>query len=193
MASVRRFDMAELGPTAMSRLHVLFDAFDRLGEEPYGEEVSQLSHMLQTASLAVDDGASDALIAAALLHDVGHFAASPGTQAPTAHEVLGAKMLRRLFGPEVWRPVALHVAAKRYLCATSPGYLDRLSAASQTSLVEQGGPFTAAQAARFIAAPYANDAVRLRLYDDAAKATDADPPPLLSYLERLQRLATSAA
>ncbi len=177
----------------MSRLHILFDAFDRFGAEPYGEEVSQLSHMLQTASLATRDGAPAALVAAALLHDVGHFASQPVADAPIAHEALGVEMLRPLFGPEVWRPVGLHVAAKRYLCATSHGYLDRLSAASRRSLVEQGGPFTVPQAERFIATPYAKDAVRLRLYDDAAKATDSDPPPLLSYAELLQRLTMSAS
>jgi gamma-butyrobetaine dioxygenase len=174
------------------QLDALFDAFDRLGAEPYGEEVSQLSHMLQTAALAVVDGAPDALVAAALLHDVGHFAAPPNAPEPVAHEALGVAWLRPLFGPEVWRPVGLHVAAKRYLCATSPGYLDQLSAASQQSLVEQGGVFTLSQAERFMDAPYAKDAVRLRLYDDAAKVPHAQTPPLDSYRELLGRLATSA-
>jgi gamma-butyrobetaine dioxygenase len=175
----------------MSQLDTLFDAFDRLGAEPYGEEVSQRSHMLQTAALAVADGAPDALVAAALLHDVGHFAGPPSTPEPVPHEALGVEWLRPLFGPQVWRPVGLHVAAKRYLCATSPGYLEQLSAASQRSLIEQGGAFTPAQAERFIAAPYAQDAVRLRLYDDAAKVPDAKTPPLDSYRELLERLATS--
>jgi gamma-butyrobetaine dioxygenase len=181
------------GPkSAHPRLSALFDAFDRSGAEPYGEEVSQLSHMLQTAALAVADGAPDALIAAALLHDVGHFAEPPSTAEPAPHEALGVEWLRPVFGPEVWRPVGLHVDAKRYLCATSPGYLARLSAASQQSLVVQGGVFTPSQAERFIAAPYAQDAVRLRLYDDAAKVPHAQPPPLTRYRELLERLATSA-
>jgi len=176
----------------MLQLDALIDAFDRLGAEPYGEEVSQLAHMLQTAALAVADGAPDALVAAALLHDVGHFAAPPSAAESVPHEALGVEWLRPLFGPEVWRPVGLHVAAKRYLCATLPGYREQLSAASQQSLVDQGGVFTPAQAARFIAAPYAQDAVRLRLYDDAAKVPDAETPPLDRYRELLSRLATSA-
>jgi gamma-butyrobetaine dioxygenase len=162
-------DMPPRAQSLNPRLDALFDAFDRLGSEPYGEEVSQVSHMLQTAALAVADGAPDALVAAALLHDVGHFAAPANAAEPAPHEALGVEWLRPLFGPEVWRPVGLHVAAKRYLCAVSPGYLEQLSEASQQSLVVQGGPFTPAQAERFIAAPYAQDAVRLRLYDDAAK------------------------
>jgi gamma-butyrobetaine dioxygenase len=175
------------------RLDTLFDAFDRLGAEAYGEDVSQLSHMLQTAALAVADDAPDALVVAALLHDIGHFAAPPSAADPVPHEALGVECLRPLFGPEVWRPVGLHVAAKRYLCATSPGYLAQLSAASQKSLVEQGGVFTPAQAERFIAAPHAQDAVRLRLYDDAAKVPGARTPPLDSYRDLLGRLATSAS
>jgi gamma-butyrobetaine dioxygenase len=184
--------MSRLLQSPNPSLATLFDAFDRLGDEPYGEDVSQLSHMLQTAALAVADGAPDALVAAALLHDVGHFAAPPPAARPVPHEAVGVEWLRPLFGPDVWRPVGLHVAAKRYLCATSPGYLEQLSGASQKSLVEQGGVFTPAQAERFIAAPYAKDAVRLRLYDDAAKVPDAPTPPLASYRELLDRLATSA-
>jgi gamma-butyrobetaine dioxygenase len=186
-------DMLQRAQGPNPQLDALFDAFDRLGSEPYGEEVSQLSHMLQTAALAVADGAPDALVAAALLHDIGHFAAPPTTAEPVPHEALSVAWLRPLFGPEVWRPVGLHVAAKRYLCATSPGYLDQLSAASQQSLVVQGGVFTPAEAERFISAPYAQDAVRLRTYDDAAKVPDAQTPPLASYRELLERLATSAS
>jgi gamma-butyrobetaine dioxygenase len=185
--------MPQRSQSRASQLDALFDAFERLGGEAYGEDVSQLSHMLQTAALAVADGAPDALIAAALLHDVGHFAAPPSVAEPIPHEAVGVDWLRPLFGPEVWRPVGLHVAAKRYLCATLPGYLEQLSAASQKSLVEQGGVFTPAQAERFIAAPYAQDAVRLRTYDDAAKVPNAQAPPLDSYRELLDRLTMAAS
>jgi predicted HD phosphohydrolase len=34
------------------------------------------------------------------------------------HEELGQAWLQNWFGPEVTEPVRLHVAAKRYLCAT---------------------------------------------------------------------------
>jgi gamma-butyrobetaine dioxygenase len=185
--------VAEVSQRAKPQLDALFDAFDRLGTEPYGEDVSQLSHMLQTAALAVEDGAPNTLIAAALLHDIGHFAATPSAAEPAPHEALGVEWLRPVFGPEVWRPVGLHVAAKRYLCATSPGYQDRLSEASQRSLIDQGGVFTPAQAERFISSPFAQDAVRLRIYDDAAKVPDIQTPPLDSYRELLSRLATSAS
>ena len=66
-------------------------------------------------------------------------------------------------------PVRLHVAAKRYLCATEPGYFALLSAESVRTLALQGGPMTPEQAAAFGALPYARDAVAVRRWDDEAK------------------------
>ncbi len=65
------------------------------------------------------------------------------------HEAAGAQALSGLFGEAVCRPIALHVAAKRYLCAVEPGYLDALSAASAHPLALRGGPVTADEAVRF--------------------------------------------
>jgi phosphonate degradation associated HDIG domain protein len=171
----------------------IFDAFERHGASNYGERVSQLEHMLQSAELAMEDGASDALIIAALLHDIGHFEWPEPEDAENltvdrAHEVIAARALATLFAPEVWRPVALHVAAKRYLCATEPGYLQGLSPASLASLRVQGGAFTAAQAVRFEKTPYAQDAIRLRRYDDGAKRVDYKAKPLSSYRDGMAKL-----
>ena len=48
--------------------------FERLGAENYlGENVTVADHMLQGAALAEMSGASNEMIAAILLHDVGHF------------------------------------------------------------------------------------------------------------------------
>jgi predicted HD phosphohydrolase len=65
--------------------------------------------------------------------------------------------------------IKLHVDAKRYLCAARRGYHSSLSADSKRSLQLQGGIFSAEEAARFIAQPGAEDAVKLRLWDDLAK------------------------
>ena len=43
---------------------------------------------------------------------------------------------------------AQHVAAKRYLCAREPGYLEALSAASRTTLEHQGGPMSERECAQ---------------------------------------------
>ncbi len=170
--------------------------YGRLGHREYGERVSQSQHALQCAALAARDGASESLIVAALLHDYGHLAeAVDDTDRPAAdarHEMAGAALLGELFGPAVTAPVALHVAAKRYLCAVGPGYLDALSPASAHSLALQGGPFTADQAAAFERLDGFADAVRLRRYDDLGKSPDATPPDFDAYLPMLRRLRIAA-
>jgi gamma-butyrobetaine dioxygenase len=159
-----------------------------------GEDVTQAVHMLQTAALAERDGAADALIAAALLHDVGHFTGTVTGQdlmqgTDNRHSEQGAAWLARWFGPEVTEPVRLHVDAKRYLCATEPGYLELLSPASVYTLGVQGGPMQGDELARFRASPYAADACRVRRWDDAAKDPAAPVPALRHFQPLVRKLA----
>jgi phosphonate degradation associated HDIG domain protein len=180
--------------TAADLVVEIFDAFARRGADSYGEDVSQLEHALQCAHLAMEDRAPTSLVAAALLHDFGHFFEGRGEAAEREgadahHEAHGAALLRRWYGQDVTSPVALHVAAKRYLCAVDPGYEAKLSPASALSLELQGGRFTPEQARRFTAAPFASEAIRLRRYDDAGKLVGADVPPLESYADLLRRVA----
>ena len=161
-----------------------------------GEDVTQAVHMLQTAALAERDGAGDALIAAALLHDVGHFTGAVTGQdlmrgTDNRHSEQGAAWLARWFGPEVTEPVRLHVDAKRYLCATEPSYLEVLSPASVYTLGVQGGPMQDAELAEFEASPHAADACRVRRWDDAAKDPDAPVPPFDHFRLVLRKLARS--
>ena len=162
--------------------------------EYLGEPVSQAAHMLQAAALAERDGAGEALIAAALLHDVGHFAEAmtghdlmSGTD--TRHGEAGASWLAQWFGPEVTEPVRLHVAAKRYLCATEPDYLAALSPASVYTLGVQGGPMQGPELAEFEAHPYASAAIRVRRWDDQAKDPGVEPPPFGHFESVLLALA----
>jgi gamma-butyrobetaine dioxygenase len=92
------------------------------------------------------------------------------------------------FPESVTEPVRLHVAAKRYLCAVEPGYFDRLSEASVYTLGVQGGPMNEEEAAAFAAGPYAQDAVTLRRWDEAAKDPDADVPGFDHYRPMLETL-----
>ena len=174
----------------------VLDLFERWGPERYDEDVSQLDHALQTAALAVRDGADDALVAAALLHDVGHLlelreggVADGQTDEDLGHEGRGARWLAAVFPPSVTGPIALHVAAKRYRCAVDPTYHDGLSDGSRRSLVRQGGPMTDDEAARFAAHPAGAEAVALRGWDDGGKVEGLAVADLRSYRDLLVDLA----
>lgn len=174
----------------MSRIDEIFGLFARLGERRYGEDLSLGNHMLQSAAMARALGAQPALVAAALLHDIGHFLHEDG-DAPGGglrdmeHAALGAAWLSEAFGSQVTAPIALHVEAKRYLCAVEPGYSGRLSAASQVSLIAQGGPMGGPEAKAFAERPGAQDAVLLRRCDDAGKDAALRVDPLEAWRDLL--------
>ncbi len=161
--------------------------------EDLGEPVTQAEHMLQAAACAEGAGAPDPLIAAALLHDVGHFTGEisghdlmSGTD--NRHSRAGADWLAAWFPETVTEPVRMHVAAKRYLCSVEPGYFDLLSEASVYTLQVQGGPMNDAEVADFERGGYAHDAVALRRWDEAAKDPDAHVPDFDHYRPLLERL-----
>ncbi len=164
--------------------------FAEKGGEAYGERVTQLEHALQCAGLAEREGAPPALVAAALLHDIGHLVEAPDDEyGQHRHDRGGAAWLSSRFGAEVTEPVRLHVAAKRWLCFVEPDYFVRLSPASVHSLERQGGPMDAGQARAFEAEPFHAQAVRLRRWDEAAKREDAGAASLDRYRELLGGLA----
>lgn len=151
---------------------------ERGGSRYGGEDVTQLEHALQAATLANIEGASAELIAAAFLHDVGHLLHSAPDDAPDhgwddRHEDLGAKWLNQRVNATVAELVRMHVPAKRYLCATRPEYYASLSQPSVVSLRLQGGPMTSEECSKFEQSPLWQDAIRLRLWDDAAKVPGA--------------------
>ncbi|KAB7754722.1 HD phosphohydrolase-like protein [Mycolicibacterium phlei DSM 43072] len=128
------------------------------------DAVDDFDHACQSAALALADGADDELVLAAALHDIGHSPLLAGTSA--AHDVIARDWLTPRFGTRVGWLAGAHVAAKRYLVATRPGYGQMLSAVSATSLAHQGG---ATADIAFTDHPWWPDALRLREYDDAAK------------------------
>lgn len=173
----------------------LFDYLKEQGGGTYFDsEVTQLEHALQAANLAREAGASDPLVAAALLHDIGHMLLGEHNRdaaflaTDLGHEKAGALLLSRWFAPAIATPVALHVSAKRYLVAVDPHYRKSLSPVSQQSLAAQGGPFRAAEAEEFAQSPYAQVAVLLRHWDDLAKVSDKVVPQLSEYAESVGRL-----
>ncbi|HWA30682.1 MAG TPA: HD domain-containing protein [Rhizomicrobium sp.] len=175
----------------------IFELFAQHGFRGYGEDLSLEAHMVQSAVLAQQAGAGEALIAAALLHDIGYFL-HPDSHDSIAegrnidHEALGAAWLSQAFGEEVTAPVALHVEAKRYLCAMEPGYHDRLSEASKLSLATQGGPMGEAEATAFEKHPAFEAALALRRWDDLGKDASLVSPALESFRDLLTGLAARA-
>jgi phosphonate degradation associated HDIG domain protein len=166
--------------------------FEAKGARMYsGEPVTQLEHALQTAALAEGAGADAALVSAALLHDLGHMLNDQG-ETPTArgiddvHQYFPLPFLRPLFGDDVLEPIRLHVDAKRYLCATKPGYYEALSPDSKRSLALQGGVYSAADAQAFARQAGAARAVELRIWDDAAKLAGRSTPPLAHFVHVME-------
>ncbi len=152
----------------------------RGGDSYLGEDVTMLEHMLQAATLAEAEDADDELIAAALLHDIGHytgeFSEELALEIDNHHDEGGAAVLAPFFPPRMVACVRNHVDAKRYLCAVDPEYLARLSPASIRTLELQGGPnFT--------------DSVRVRQWDDGAKVAGRATPDFRHFEPMLRRLA----
>jgi phosphonate degradation associated HDIG domain protein len=163
-----------------------------------GEGVTQLEHALQTAGRAEAEGAGDELITAALLHDLGHLLNLQGAT-PTErgiddqHQYFAIPFIRPLFAPAVVEAIRLHVDAKRALCALEPEYYEALSEDSKRSLTLQGGIFTRPEIEAFLAKPFAQNAVRVRRWDDAAKVAGEPTPPLGHFLEIATRCTISGA
>ncbi len=159
-----------------------------------GEGVTQLEHALQSAQRAENDEAGDALVTAALLHDLGHLLNLQG-ETPTArgiddqHQYFAIPFIRALFTPAVVEAIRLHVDAKRALCALEPDYYEALSEDSKRSLTLQGGVFSREETETFMAKPFAANAVKVRRWDDAAKVPGEVTAPLPHYLEVAARCA----
>ncbi|WP_428484892.1 HD domain-containing protein [Rhodopila sp.] len=175
------------------RLRQIADLLTLKADGLYGlSDITQRQHALQSAWLAERLDCPDSLIAASLLHDIGHLVHDLGANPAEAgvddlHEERGYEFLAVWFGPEVTEPVRLHVAAKRYLCATEADYFGKLSKDSVRSLSLQGGPMSAAEVAAFDALPQSSAAVQLRRFDEQAKVKHLETPPVAHFLPYVAR------
>lgn len=184
-------DTAAPGPESI--VAYLADIFERRGAEEYlGEPVTISEHMLQGATMAEEAGLGDEIVVAALLHDIGHFTSefdiALNDTVDRQHEEAGARILAPYFPRVVTDCVRFHVAAKRYLCATNPGYFDRLSEASVKSLALQGGPMAPEEVAAFEVNPNRDAIVQVRYLDEAAKRVGMKTPGFAHFAPKVQRL-----
>ncbi len=180
--------------TRRALLDTLEDVFAQAARRSYlGERVSMSAHMLQAAYLADASGAPETMVAAALLHDLGHYGGS-FDDSTLAHDIdkrhasLGARILGRFLPPAVTEPIRLHVEVKRYLCATEAGFVRTLSAASVRTLKLQGGPMTDTEAAAFQATCHLAEAISVRRFDDAGKSPGREVPGFAHYRPLLDGL-----
>lgn len=181
------------------RLSHIAELLTQKADGNYGlSAINQRQHALQCALLAEQAGCPDSLVAAALMHDIGHMVHDLGENpaddgVDDQHEALGHAFLAAWFGPAVTEPVRLHVAAKRYLCATEADYLAKLSKDSVLSLSLQGGPMSPAEVAAFDALPHSAEAVQLRRFDEQAKVKGLETPPVGHFLPYVARCLAPAA
>jgi len=167
--------------------------FEQYGNNDYdGEPVTQTSHMVQCAMLAMHSNADTELVLGAFLHDIGHLlghkqqAEDMGGFGVINHEGIGAKYLKEKgFSERVCAVVERHVAAKRYLVTTDAGYAAKLSPASRETLRWQGGTMTKEEAAAFRNYPYFKEIIQVRLWDEGAKDYNAVLLPLSIFEEMI--------
>lgn len=180
----------------MNIVALIEDIFERRGADSYlGEDVTMSQHMLQAAQLAEEAHASDEIIVAALLHDIGHYtnefpedALEQGVN--NFHDEAGAAVMQSHFPDSIINCIRYHVDAKRYLCATDAAYYDGLSDASKQSLALQGGPMSADERTAFESLPDLAEIVQVRRWDDLAKDTKRTTPPFAHYKLHLERVVS---
>lgn len=158
-----------------------------------GEPISQLEHALQAAYFAKRAKASEPEIIAALLHDIGHLVGQEPLHPDVDlgicdHEIVGADYLKTIGAPEiVCDLVKSHVQAKRYLVYKSLSYRSKLSPASVSTLLHQGGPMSHSEATAFEADPIFRLKVALRGFDERAKIVGLEVPSLATYIPMISR------
>lgn len=138
------------------------------------EPLTILEHSIQTANWLKSTTNDPTIIIAGLLHDYGHVCQGvpidPTTKINDHHEKIGASALLKLgFPDEVCQPIALHVAAKRYLCTLDQNYYEGLSLGSKLSFDLQGKRMSKYEIEKFRSNKYFHQAILLRHADDSGK------------------------
>lgn len=168
--------------------------FLQKGSDAYfGEEVSQYEHAAQCFLLAQSVSDNVALHIAGFVHDIGHMLADDEEGfGRMDHDLLGAQWLTKNGFEELIVATALHhVNAKRYLCFVDSQYYNLLSEASKFTLSKQGGVMTEDQARGFEKQAYFKEIIQLRRWDEQAKMSEVDLPPLSFFLDIIETYLTN--
>ncbi len=177
--------------------HQILHIFDAKGSLQYADEqVTQLQHALQSATLAEQRGYTSPLIVACLLHDIGHIM-DAAVKLPESteenlhdqHEERAYQWLKKNLGDQIAEPVRLHVSAKRYLCTTDRNYLNVLSPTSYKSFLDQGGVMNESELLQFEQNPHHREAIALRVIDDTAKDPYMETPEISHFLNYFDHIA----
>jgi predicted HD phosphohydrolase len=171
----------------------ILELYARCGSQPPDDgNVGALQHAWQCARLARQAGASPALQLAGWLHELGSLAVceptADGAAPGLAAEARAEAWLQPLFGPGVARPVALLAQARRCLASTKPDFRKALPPPAQRALEDDGGLLSPVEARAFLQLPYAPQALRLCLWDQASCDPRLHPPSPAGALDTLRRL-----
>ncbi len=188
-----------LTETQRSTYQHIVDSFDSAAFIQYGETaVTELEHALQCAELADNAGADDELVFACMLHDVARFAVPQDQVSDTlqnlepskdakGHGEKAAELMRGLLPERSLFCIQHHAEAKQYLCQTNEKYRQKLSAASIKTLAIQSDSTSQERLNTLAKHEWWEDAIRLRVWDDAGKVKGKETRPLTFWLERLEQ------
>ncbi|MEK8035036.1 HD domain-containing protein [Ideonella sp. DXS29W] len=154
-----------------------------------GGGLSHMEHGLRCAKLAEEAGAPVPLIAAALLHDIGHLLdRSEGNDANRTgdrHAAAGANLLDAVLGPTVAFPVRWHQDARRWL-ATSRTHCRLLSYESRRAALRDGGVMGKFERETFLCRPFSSESITLCLWEERAKGVRGATPSLEHFARLIQ-------
>ena len=174
------------------------ELFEKYGEYDYiGEDVSQMRHKIECAMLAENDGQSDEVIIACLLHDIGHLIGidkklENDDFGIINHEQIAMDFLRENnFKSPIPELIYNHVNAKRYLIYKNPDYYNKLSNASKNTLIKQGGVMTKEEAYIFENDDLFKLSLKVRSYDELAKDTKMEIKNINYYFDMIKKYLTN--
>ncbi|HEY5405943.1 MAG TPA: HDIG domain-containing metalloprotein [Ginsengibacter sp.] len=174
---------------AIQIAHEIITLYQLYGNKDYiGEPVSQIEHMCQCAQFAEKEKYDDEVILAAFFHDIGHLCEHimevdyMDDYGIVDHEKIGAEYLHsKGFSKRITKLIESHVAAKRYLTYKNPGYYNKLSEASKSTLNFQGGRMDEKEARDFEREEWFTLYITLRGWDEKAKEEHVPIPDLQRY------------